>query len=197
MVRRTAAADERSGVESRAQPPLRPSARHDARRQNADARRPRAALSRHRPRLPRRATPGGAGRSLCRTAFAAGGRTADSNSMRASKLGAVGSDLAAISWFFDRPYETPAAALTPPDARFCPQRGQLRVARARASPGGAAGDARAACTWMKRRRDWTKRGDRRVKSERNRTSGRRHRRRRGDGGKVCGACGPQRRSHFR
>jgi len=26
-------------------------------------------------------------------------------------LGAVGSDLAAISWFFDRPYETPAAAL--------------------------------------------------------------------------------------
>ena len=32
-----------------------------------------------------------------------------------NKLGAVGSDLAAISWFFDRPYETPAAALTPPD----------------------------------------------------------------------------------
>jgi tetratricopeptide (TPR) repeat protein len=31
------------------------------------------------------------------------------------KLGAVGGDLAAISWFFDRPYETPAAALTPPD----------------------------------------------------------------------------------
>jgi hypothetical protein len=31
------------------------------------------------------------------------------------KLGATGSDLAAISWFFDRPYETPAATLTPPD----------------------------------------------------------------------------------
>ncbi len=31
------------------------------------------------------------------------------------KLGAVGSTLAAISWFFDRPYETPAAALTPSD----------------------------------------------------------------------------------
>ncbi len=30
------------------------------------------------------------------------------------KLGAVGSDLAAIAWFFDRPYETPAAALTLP-----------------------------------------------------------------------------------
>ena len=57
-------ADERSGVESRAQPALRPSARHDARRPNADARRSRAALSRHRPRLPRRAAPGGAGRGL-------------------------------------------------------------------------------------------------------------------------------------
>ena len=31
------------------------------------------------------------------------------------KLGAIGSNLAAISWFFDRPFETPAAALTPPD----------------------------------------------------------------------------------
>ena len=30
------------------------------------------------------------------------------------KLGAVGSDLAAISWFFDRPYEVPVATLTPP-----------------------------------------------------------------------------------
>jgi TIR domain/AAA ATPase domain len=30
------------------------------------------------------------------------------------KLGAVGSDLAAISWFFDPPYETPVASLTPP-----------------------------------------------------------------------------------
>jgi len=31
------------------------------------------------------------------------------------KLGAAGSDLAAISWFFDRPYGTPATALTPHD----------------------------------------------------------------------------------
>jgi AAA ATPase domain/TIR domain len=30
------------------------------------------------------------------------------------KLGAVGSDLAAIFWFFDRPYEVPVATLTPP-----------------------------------------------------------------------------------
>ena len=29
------------------------------------------------------------------------------------KLGAFGSDLAAISWFFDKPYATPVAALTP------------------------------------------------------------------------------------
>ena len=34
------------------------------------------------------------------------------------KLGAAGSNLAAISWFFDQPYETPVAALTPPTPRF-------------------------------------------------------------------------------
>jgi len=32
-----------------------------------------------------------------------------------AKLGAIGSDLAAISWFFDKPYAVPVAALTPPD----------------------------------------------------------------------------------
>ena len=32
-----------------------------------------------------------------------------------TKLGATGSDLAAISWFFESRYETPSAALTPPD----------------------------------------------------------------------------------
>ena len=31
----------------------------------------------------------------------------------AKKLGALGSDLAAISWFFDKPYEMPVATLTP------------------------------------------------------------------------------------
>ena len=30
-------------------------------------------------------------------------------------LGAINSSLEAISWFFDKPYETPAVALTPPD----------------------------------------------------------------------------------
>ena len=68
------------------------------------------------------------------------------------KLGAVGSDLAAISWFFDRPYETPAAALTPSDRAWVLCAGQLRVARARAPPGGAAGDARGAYAWRKKRR---------------------------------------------
>ncbi len=32
-----------------------------------------------------------------------------------TKLGALGSDMAAISWFFDKPYATPVAALTPAD----------------------------------------------------------------------------------
>ena len=34
------------------------------------------------------------------------------------KLGAVGSDLAAIAWFFDRPFETPATGLPPRDRAF-------------------------------------------------------------------------------
>jgi len=34
------------------------------------------------------------------------------------KLGAVGADLAAISWFFEKPYETAFAALTAPDQAF-------------------------------------------------------------------------------
>jgi hypothetical protein len=48
----------------KAQPPLRPSARHDPRRPNANARRSCAALPRYRPRLPRRTASGGAGGSL-------------------------------------------------------------------------------------------------------------------------------------
>ena len=35
-----------------------------------------------------------------------------------NKLGAVGGSLAAISWFFDRPYDAPAAALAPPHRAF-------------------------------------------------------------------------------
>ena len=75
-----------------------------------------------------------------------------SSSMPVNKLGAVGSDLAAISWFFDRPYETPVAALTPCGPRLGPQRGRLSIARTRAPSGGAAGDARGARTCAKRRR---------------------------------------------
>ena len=68
-----------------------------------------------------------------------------------SKLGAVGSDLAAISWFFDRPYETPAAALTPSDRAWV-----LNVAsfglRAQGRLQEALPAMRAACAWRKRRR---------------------------------------------
>ena len=54
----------------------------------------------------------------------------------------MGSDLAAISWFFDRPYETPAAALSRRTA-LGPQRGRSGCAR-KDAPGGAARDARGA-----------------------------------------------------
>ena len=115
MVRRTAAGDERSGMEGRAQPTLRASARHDP----AKARRRRSPISRRSTTpSPTAAAPGAIRRRWTRftgTEFVAGNRTAESNSIRAVKLGAVGSDLAAISWFFDRPYETPVATLTPPD----------------------------------------------------------------------------------
>ena len=73
------------------------------------------------------------------------------------KLGAVGSDLAAISWFFDRPYETPVAALTPP-AGLGAQRGQLRVARAGAVSRGTAGDARG-LRMAENAQDWQQRRD--------------------------------------
>jgi hypothetical protein len=111
------------------------------------------------------------------------------------KLGAVGSDLAAIAWFFDSPYETPIAALTPPGPRMNPRLRELRAARARPSPGGAAGDARRA-TYGGGGGLLAKRGDRRVKSEPNRAARWQNRRRRGDCGKILGSCGPQRRRHF-
>jgi hypothetical protein len=43
------------------------------------------------------------------------------------KLGAVGSDLAALSWFFDKPYATPAAALTPADGSWVLSLAALRL----------------------------------------------------------------------
>ena len=129
-------ADERSSVERSAQPPLRLSARHDPRRRDADARWPRPALSRHRPRLPCRALPGGTRRSLYTPHLSPFSGTATSNSIRPSNW-VLGSDLAAIAWFFDRLYETPVAALTPQhrgsgssptSASVCAAQGRLREA---------------------------------------------------------------------
>ncbi len=70
-------ADERSGMEGRPRPALRAPARHDQGRQDADARRPRAALPGHRPRLPRRPPPGGARRDLQRPHLPAAARRRD------------------------------------------------------------------------------------------------------------------------
>ena len=68
------------------------------------------------------------------------------------KLGAMSSDLAAISWFFDRPYETPAEALSQPARAFVLDEASLCAARARAPPGGAAGAVASPRTWTKWRR---------------------------------------------
>ena len=56
--------DERSGMEGRAQPPLRAFTRHDPGRRHTHARRSCAALPCGWPRLPRRAPSGGAGQGL-------------------------------------------------------------------------------------------------------------------------------------
>ena len=45
----------------------------------------------------------------------------------------MGSDLAAISSFFDRPYETPAKALTPPARAFVLGEASYRCTRKGAS----------------------------------------------------------------
>ena len=81
---------------------------------NADARRPRAALSRHRPRLPRRAIPGGAGRSLYRPDLPPAGRTAHSNSMR-SRIGRRRQRSCSDLLVLRRALRNPAAALTRAD----------------------------------------------------------------------------------
>jgi tetratricopeptide (TPR) repeat protein len=44
-----------------------------------------------------------------------------------TKLGAIGSDLAALSWFFDKPYATPVAALTPSDQSWVLSVAALRL----------------------------------------------------------------------
>ena len=110
----------------------------------------------------------------------------------AKKLGAAGSDLAAISWFFDRPYETPAAALTPPDRALVLGEASVGL-RAQGRLQEALPAMRAALHMAEEAQDWTNAAI--VASNLSETEllVRRRRRRRGDGGKVSRACGPRRR----
>ena len=78
-------------------------------------------------------------RKSIRIASAAGGRRR-TRILFVQKTGRFGSDLAAISWFFDQPYETPVAALTPPDAPGSSATPASGCARTGVS-GGAARDA--------------------------------------------------------
>ena len=88
------------------------------------------------------------------TASAGGSPTATSSSMPRKKLGALGSDLAAISWFFDEPYETPVATLTPADQVLGAQRSCLSLcARKGDSPRRCRPSARR-CGWPRTRRTW-------------------------------------------
>ena len=69
------------------------------------------------------------------------------------KFGALGSDLAALSWFFDKPYTTPAAALTPSDQAWVLAQAALRLrAQGRFAEGLPA--ARAALQMAKDAQDW-------------------------------------------
>jgi len=43
------------------------------------------------------------------------------------KLGAIGSDLAAVSWFFDKPFEVPVIALSEDDRAFVLNHAALRL----------------------------------------------------------------------
>jgi hypothetical protein len=69
------------------------------------------------------------------------------------KLGAIGSDLAAISWFFEKPYDTPAGTLAPPDRAWVLTtasfglRGQGRLQEARLA-------LRAALRMAEESQDW-------------------------------------------
>ena len=108
------------------------------------------------------------------------------------KLGAVGSNLAAISWFFSRPYETPVGALTPSDGAWVMNEASFYLRAQGSGPGGAAGDARGP-THVGRAPAMEKRGDRRVKSQPNGAARWRNRHRLANGGKSRWACGSRRR----
>ena len=181
MVRRAAQADQRSGMEGRARPPLRPPARFDPRRQtptlaelaplyHAIAHGCRA--GRHKEALEEVYTD-----RICRRC-----RTVKPNSTRAQTLGAVGSNLAAISWFFDSPMKRPRQAdaagsrLVLSVASFgLRAQGRLREALSGDARRSANGGGRAGLG---------ERRNRRVKPEPNRTSRRRYCRRRGVSGKI-------------
>ena len=153
MVRRTAATDERSGVESRAQPPLRPSARHDS----TKAKRRRSPISRRSiTPSPTAAAPGGSRRCWTRfigTGFAAGWPDGHFEFYSQSTYWALRVAISRRSpGSSNGPYETPAAALTLADRAWVLGEASYRVARARTSPGGAAARCARGCAWMKRRR---------------------------------------------
>ena len=107
------------------------------------------------------------------------------------KLGAFGSDLAAISWFFDKPYVTPVAALTPAAQSWVLQLRGPRVARAGAVHRGSAGNARGAADG-RGRAELAQRRHRCLQSQRGRVAHRRSRRRRSDGRTIRRPCRPQR-----
>ena len=109
------------------------------------------------------------------------------------KLGAVGSDLAAIAWFFDRPYDTPAAALTPADRAFILSEASYGL-RAHGRLQEALPAMRTGLQVEEALGSWSNVAIAASNSERDRIAVRRRRRRRGDGGKVSCTCGSRRRS---
>jgi hypothetical protein len=77
VVRPAAGTHEPGGLARRPRPALRAPSRHHPGRRGADARRPRAALPSHPPRLPRWPLPGGAGRRLQKPHLPAASRRRD------------------------------------------------------------------------------------------------------------------------
>ena len=107
------------------------------------------------------------------------------------KLGAIGSDLAAVSWFFDKPYETPVAALAPSDQAWVLTEAALRCARRGGSPRRCRPRARR-CGWL-RRAGLAQRRRPRLQPQRGRAARRGGRGRRGDGETIRRARRPRRR----
>ena len=96
-----------------------------------------------------------------------------------NKLGAAGSILAAISWFFDRPYETPAPALTQSDRAWVLSEASFAL-RAQGRLQEALPAMRAGLEMREAAKDWKLRCRPRLYPEPNRASGWRD----PDGGQV-------------